>query len=123
PERPEVSANVREFVAKPRRLLIDGEWVEAASGKTFEVTDPANEQVVALVAHGEAEDINRAVRAARAAFDFGPWPTMRPAERARLLWRIADLIEANADELAQLETLDNGKPVGVAKAVAVASSA
>src|SRR2546425_3972218 len=92
------------------KRLIDGKWVEAASGKKSETVTPATGQVLARVAEGDKEDIDRAVRAARRAFDDGKWARMNPTERQRLLLRIADLIEANGDELAQLETLDNGKP-------------
>jgi acyl-CoA reductase-like NAD-dependent aldehyde dehydrogenase len=90
-------------------MLIDGTWVEAASGKTFETLNPATGAVLAHVAEGDAEDVDRAARAARRAFDSGPWPRITPAERQRMLLRVADLIEANGLELAQLETLDNGK--------------
>jgi acyl-CoA reductase-like NAD-dependent aldehyde dehydrogenase len=92
-------------------MLVGGQWVEAASGKTFDTFNPANGQVLAKVAEGDAEDINRAVAAARKAFESGPWPKLTPSQRGRLLWRVAELIEQNAEELAQLETLDNGKPI------------
>src|SRR5262245_32079150 len=102
---------VERFVsARARQMLIDGKWVDAASGKTFETPNPATGKVLARVAEGDAEDIDRAVKAARRAFDKSAWPRMNPVARARLLFRIADLIEQHADELAQLETLDNGKP-------------
>src|SRR5713226_6821882 len=107
----QLQSAVERFVSAPvRKMLIDGKWVEAASGKTFETLNPATGQVLARVAEGDKEDIDRAVRAARRAFDDGKWARMNPTERQRLLLRIADLIEANGDELAQLETLDNGKP-------------
>ena len=108
-----------EFVARPRRMLIDGAWVEAASGKTFPVYDPATEEVIAHVAEGDTEDVERAVRAARRAFDTGPWRTVTPSERGRMLWRLADLLEAHLEEFAQLEALDNGKPLKVARAADV----
>src|SRR5262249_46276237 len=76
------------------RLLIDGEWVEPASGRTFPTVNPATGETLAEIASGEAEDINRAVAAARRAFDSGPWPRMTPADRQRMIWRLADLIEA-----------------------------
>jgi acyl-CoA reductase-like NAD-dependent aldehyde dehydrogenase len=98
-----------------KKLLIDGAWVEAASGKTFETLNPATGEVLARVAEGDQEDVNRAVAAARRAFDEGPWPQMTAAERSRIIWTIADLIEAHADTLAQIETLDNGKPVVAAR--------
>ena len=96
---------------QPIKMLIDGQWVEAASGKTFETLNPATGEVLARVAEGEAEDINRAVTAARKAFESGPWPKLTPSQRGRLLLKLADLIEQNTEELAQLETLDNGKPI------------
>ena len=96
-------------------MLIDGAWVEAASGKTFPVYDPATEEVIAHVAEGDTEDIERAVRAARRAFDTGPWRKVTPSERGRMLWRLADLLEARLEEFAQLEALDNGKPLKVAR--------
>jgi len=96
---------------RPGRLIINGEAVDALSGRTFETRNPATEETVTHVAEAGAEDVDRAVRAARAAFDDGPWTRMRPAERARLLWRLGDLILEHADELAHLETLDNGKPI------------
>src|SRR5204863_257380 len=107
----QLQSAVERFVGAPvRKMLIDGKWVEAVSGKRFETINPATGQVLARVAEGDKEDIDRAVRAARRAFDDGKWARMNPTERQRLLLRIADLIEANGDELAQLETLDNGKP-------------
>lgn len=92
------------------QLLIDGKFVDAASGKTFPTLDPRTGDVIAHVAEGNAEDINRAVAVARKAFDEGPWPKMTAYERQRILLRFADLIEKHNDELAALETWDNGKP-------------
>jgi phenylacetaldehyde dehydrogenase len=106
---------VEEFTAAPRKLFINGQWAEAASGKTFATPDPATGQTLANVAEGDAEDINRAVRAARAAFEDGPWGRLTPSERGRLIWKLGDLILEHADELAQLESLDNGKPFAVAR--------
>src|ERR1700728_3122246 len=105
--------NVEAFIATPRQLFINGQWADAASGKTFETPNPATGETLARVAEGDAEDIDRAVRAARAAFN-GPWSRMTPSERGRIIWRIGDLILEHVDELAQLETLDNGKPLTVA---------
>ncbi len=96
----------------PTKLLIGGEWQDAASGKTFETINPATEQVITRVAEGDAADVERAVLAARRAFESGPWSKMPGAERGRLLNRLADLIETNKKEIAALETLDNGKPFG-----------
>ncbi|HET9109574.1 MAG TPA: aldehyde dehydrogenase family protein [Ktedonobacterales bacterium] len=101
---------------QPVKMLIGGQWVTAASGKTFETFNPATGRVLTQVAEGDAEDINRAVSAARKAFESGPWPKMTPSQRGRLLWRVAELIEEHADELAMLETLDNGKPIRYSKA-------
>jgi phenylacetaldehyde dehydrogenase len=111
--------SVEAFIATPRQLFIDGQWADAASGKTFETPDPATGETLARVAEGDAEDINRAVRAARRAFEEGPWSRMTPSERGRIIWRIGDLILEHVDELAQLESLDNGKPFAVAQAADV----
>ena len=115
--------SVEEFIGAPRQLFIDGRWASAASGKTFETPNPATGETLAQVAEGEAEDINRAVKAARRAFEEGPWSRMTPSERGRIIWRIGDLILEHADELAQLESLDNGKPFAVARAADVPLSA
>ena len=93
------------------KLLIDGKWCESVSGKTFETLNPATEEVIANVSEGDAADIDLAVKAARKAFDSGPWRKMDARDRGRLLYKLADLIEENVEELAQLETLDNGKPI------------
>ncbi len=111
-----LGAAAAEFIAKPRRLLIDGEWVDAKSGKTFAVFDPATGQQIAQVAEADAADVDLAVSAARRAFEAGAWARMKPSERGQMLWRIAALMEAHADELAEIESLDNGKPVTVARA-------
>ena len=113
--KPSLGGQVRTFLAKPKQLLIDGAWVDAVSGKTFSVEDPATQETIAHVAEGDAADIDRAVAAARRAFESGPWATMLPAERATLVWRLGDLLETHADELAELEALDNGKPVTAAR--------
>ena len=111
--------NVEQFIATPRQLFINGQWVDAASGRTFETPNPATGETLARVAEGDAEDINRAVSAARAAFETGPWSRMTPSDRGRIIWRIGDLILQHQDELAQLESLDNGKPFAVAQAADV----
>jgi len=95
---------------RPGKLIINGEAVDAASGRTFTTRNPATEEPICAVAEAGPEDVDRAVAAARAAFE-GPWAKLKPAERQRLLWALADLIEKNADEIARLETLDNGKPI------------
>jgi phenylacetaldehyde dehydrogenase len=115
-----VEQQADSFIHSTHKLLIDGEWVEAASSKTFETLNPATEEVLAEVAHGEAEDIERAVRAARRAFaDDSPWRRMNSSDRGRLIWRISELILEHGDELAMLESLDNGKPFAVARAADV----
>ena len=97
-----------------KQMLIDGKWLDADSGKHFESRNPATGELLATVAEGDAEDINRAVAAARKAFE-GPWSRMTPSQRGRIIWRIGDLILEHVDELAQLESLDNGKPFAVAQ--------
>ncbi len=97
------------------QCFINGEWIPAASGKTFETVNPATEEVIAQVAEGDAADVDLAVKAARKAFDSGPWRKMDARDRGRLINKLADLIEDEADELAQLETLDNGKPIRESK--------
>ncbi|WP_458319389.1 aldehyde dehydrogenase family protein [Mycolicibacterium brisbanense] len=106
-----------DFISVPRRMYIDGQWVDAMSGRRFDTVDPATEQVITTVPHSGPEDVERAVAAARRAFEDGPWPAMTPAERQKVLWRIAEGISARADQFAQLESIDNGKSVAVAKAV------
>ncbi len=108
-----------EFISRPQQMYVDGQWVESATGRRFDTVDPATEQVITTVPHSDAEDVERAVRAARRAFENGPWPAMTPAERQRMIWRIAEGITARADQFAELESIDNGKSVAVAKAVDV----
>ena len=115
-----LSHDTRRFLAQPKRMAIGGEWVEALGGGMLEVVDPASGQVFDRVPAGEATDIDRAVAAARRAFEQGDWPRMRPVDRERLLLRLAELVEAHAQELAEIEALDNGKPVTMARAVDVA---
>ncbi len=110
-----IDPRVREFLAKPKKLLIGGQWVEAASGKTFPTLNPANGEMLVQIAEGDKADIERAVKAARQAFERGLWRRMTPSERGRLLWKLADRIEAHTEEFAQLESLDNGKPVVFAR--------
>jgi len=120
----ELEPRVREFIGGAHRLLIGGEWVDAASGETFETINPSTEEVLAHVARGRAEDIDRAVRAARTAFEDGsPWRRMTPSARGRLIHRVGDLILEHADELAMLESLDNGKSFVIAKVADVALAA
>ena len=95
---------------RPKRMLIDGKWVEAASGKTFDSINPATGEVLAQVAEGDAEDIRRAVAAARRAFN-GPWSKWKPYERQQVLLKLADLVEQHIDDLTMLDTLDMGAPI------------
>src|SRR5882672_3632330 len=97
-------------------MFIGGKWVDSVSGKTFPTTNPATGETICQVAEGDKADIDLAVKAARKAFESGPWPKMNASERGRLMNRLADLIEQNIDELAALESLDNGKPIRDARA-------
>src|SRR5687768_15936001 len=111
---PAVSDSARSFSEQgPHKLLIGGEWVEAADGQTFETFDPATGDPICAVAQAGAEDVDRAVKAANEA--FGRWSGQPAVAREAVMRKLADLLEANADELAELESLDNGKPVTFAK--------
>ena len=107
---------IPDFIAKRHKLLIDGKWTDAVSGKTFPTYNPATGEILANVAEGDKADIDRAVRAARLAFENGPWSRFTPSERGRVIWKLADLLEEKIDEFAEIEMLDNGKPVKVARA-------
>jgi acyl-CoA reductase-like NAD-dependent aldehyde dehydrogenase len=96
---------------KPARLFIGGQFVPSASGETFDSVNPATGAVLTQVAHAGPEDVDAAVKAARQAFEAGPWPRMSVGARGRLLWKVADLIMKRREELAELETLDSGKPI------------
>lgn len=113
------SAASKGAAAQPRKMLINGQWVAAQSGQTFPTYDPATGDVICQVAAGDKADIDLAVKAARAAFETGPWRKLTASERGRLLWKLADLLEENLEEFARLESLDNGKPLGVARAADV----
>jgi phenylacetaldehyde dehydrogenase len=110
-QKPSLSPAAAKFLAKELKLFINGEWVAAQSGKTFPVEDPATEETIAHAPAGDKADIDLAVAAARRAFETGPWSRVSPAERSRMVWRLGDLLEQHADEFAELEALDNGKPV------------
>jgi phenylacetaldehyde dehydrogenase len=112
-----IPAAVSEFIRGPHRLLIDGKWVSAASQRTFSTHNPADGSPLADIAAAEAVDVDLAVMAARRAVDDGPWSRMAPAARAKLIWKLADALEAQAEEFAFIETLDNGKPLNDAKVV------
>jgi aldehyde dehydrogenase (NAD+) len=105
---PETAA--AEFLRKPHQLLIDGHRVPSSSGRTFKSVNPATEEVIATIAEGNEVDVDRAVAAARRAFE-GPWRTMRAAERGNLLLKWADLLKRHADEIIEIESLDGGKPI------------
>ncbi|MGA2967254.1 MAG: aldehyde dehydrogenase family protein [Terriglobales bacterium] len=115
----QIDSRAGDFIAKPRPMLIDGKWVDAASGKTFSTYNPATGEVLAQVAEGDRQDIDLAVKAARKAFDSGPWSRLTSSERGKLVWKLADLLEQHIEEFATLETLDNGKPLTVARAADV----
>jgi aldehyde dehydrogenase (NAD+) len=95
----------------PGRLYIGGQWVESLSGSTFPTLNPATEEPLTVIAEGRAEDIDRAVQAARQAFESGPWAKMSGTDRGRILWKIGDLLEARVAEIAEIETLDSGKTI------------
>ncbi|WP_026694659.1 aldehyde dehydrogenase family protein [Peribacillus kribbensis] len=107
----EVNQRLSRFLQGSKKFYVNGEFVESASGKTFTTPNPATGEVLATVFEGSEEDIDRAVRAARNAFDKGAWSRMSAASRSRLMYKLADLMEEHKEELAQLETLDNGKPI------------
>src|SRR5437763_3515008 len=104
------SRTVKPPKVKDQPLFIGGKWQDSVSGKTFPTLNPATGEVICQVAEGDKADIDRAVSAARKAFEEGPWPKMSASERGRLLNKLADLIEKEREELAALESLDNGKP-------------
>src|SRR5579862_782607 len=114
-----LNPQVKRFIGQPRQALIDGRWQSAQGEETFDVFNPATEEVIARVADCKKADVDLAVAAARKAFDSGPWPDMSPSARGKILWKIGDLILENIEELAQLEALNNGKPIGVARAADV----
>ena len=114
-KEPQISRPVAQFIGSPKKLLIDGKWLPAVSEATFEVKNPASGATIARAAEGDKLDVDAAVRAARRAFESGPWPAMTPSERSKIVWRIGDLISKYTDELAELESLDNGKPMAVAR--------
>jgi phenylacetaldehyde dehydrogenase len=116
-EKLNLSAANTAFIKRASKLLINGEWVHSASGKTFPTYNPATGEVITRCAEGDKEDIKRAVAAAREAFEKGPWKTMTAAERGRIIWKIGDLMLEHIDDLAELEALDNGKTRSVARHV------
>ncbi len=120
--QPEPSAAAARFLKRSHKLFIGGEWVEPQSSKRIPVMDPATGREISSVPDASAADVERAVAAARQAFEKGPWPEMLPAQREALIWKLADLIERNADELAELESLNNGKTKFIASVVDIAGT-
>jgi phenylacetaldehyde dehydrogenase len=116
-------AATQAFLAKPKKMLIGAEWTDASSGRTLDVINPADGNVLARVPEANEHDVQQAVAAARRAFDAGPWRTMKTTDRERLLLKLADLVDANARELAEIESLDNGKSVMVAQGLDVSMAA
>ncbi|MFJ3451314.1 aldehyde dehydrogenase family protein [Pseudomonas sichuanensis] len=112
-----VTEATQRFLGKPLRMFIGGEWREASDGASADVIEPSTEGVLTRIPMGTADDLDRAVQAARAQFDGGPWSQLKPLERERLIHRLADLIESHGDELAQIESIDMGKSVAQARAV------
>jgi len=115
----QIDSRVADFIGKPRKMLIDGKWVTSISGKTFPTYNPATGEVLAQVAEGDKQDVDAAVKAARKAFETGPWSRMQATQRSKLIWKLGDLLEQNVEQFAMLETLDNGKPLAVARAADV----
>jgi len=117
-----LSAAATTFLSSPRQMLIGGEWRDAVSGHRIDVQDPATGEVVTSVPASGAADVDLAVKAARAAFESREWGAARPVDRERWLLKLADLLEANAAELAEIETIDNGKPLVISQRVDVPSA-
>ena len=105
-----------------KQLFINGEWRDAAGGKTIEVVNPATEEVIAEVASAEQSDVDAAVAAARAAFD-GPWARLSARDRGRLLWKVGEKLMERVDDIARLETLHNGKPIFESRQIEVPAAA
>lgn len=112
---PRLDSKTSDFISQAHRMFVDGKFVQAASGKTLPVYNPATGEVMAHVPEAEAEDVDRAVKAARRAFDDGPWTKMSPSQRGRLMLKLADLMEQHLEEFAEIESMDNGKPLSVAR--------
>src|ERR1700685_4117872 len=94
----QIDSNASDFIARPRKMLIDGQWVNAVSGKTFPTYNPATGEILTQVAEGDKQDIDAAVKAARRAFDSGQWSRMTASERGKLVWKLADLLEEHLEE-------------------------
>ncbi|MEQ8772018.1 MAG: aldehyde dehydrogenase family protein, partial [Erythrobacter sp.] len=111
----DLAPETRSFIGSDKKMLIGGSWSDPSQDAAIPVINPADGENLARIGDAAESDVDRAVKAARHAFDEGPWPDMKPGERALLLNRIANALEANAEQLAQLETLDNGKPINFAR--------
>ncbi|KAM0944813.1 putative aldehyde dehydrogenase (NAD(P)(+)) [Dioscorea sansibarensis] len=105
------------FKIKFNKLFINGQFIDSISEKTFKTIDPRNEEIITRVAEGDKEDVDAAVKAARQAFDHGPWPRMSAYERGRMIMKLADLIEEHIEELSTIDTLDAGKLHALGKAL------
>lgn len=117
-----LSRQTEGFLDRQQGLLIGKDWQKANGGEPIAVVNPADGKIISTIGEASADDVDRAVAAARRAFDDGPWTSMKPAERAGIMFKIASLMEDNAEELAQLETLDNGKPIKFARGEIFASA-
>ena len=115
----QIHDHVTKFLSTPKKCFINGKRVDSVSGQTFPTLNPATGEKLVDVAAGDKADIDLAVKAARRAFEEGPWSKMTPSERGRVIWKIADLLEQHLEEFAELETLDNGKPLTVSRAADV----
>jgi phenylacetaldehyde dehydrogenase len=112
---PRIGQKAADFLAREHKLLIGGKWVASQSGKLFDTYDPGTGRVISRIAEGDAADIDLAVKAARQAFESGPWSRITPADRGKMIWKLADLLEQNVDEFAELESINNGKSVSGAR--------
>ena len=117
-----LSQETQSFLDRQQGLLIGKDWYKASGGDPIAVVNPADGKIISFIGEASADDVDRAVAAARNAFDNGPWPSMKPGERAEIMFKIASLMEHYAEELAQLETLDNGKPIKFARGEIFASA-
>jgi phenylacetaldehyde dehydrogenase len=113
--QPTIDLALKSIGSQDKKMLLDNTWIDAKKGGVIETLDPATGEQLATIPQGLSEDVDAAVASARHAFKFGVWRNMLPAERAKIMWKIGELIDANIDELAQLETLDQGKPIGVGR--------
>jgi phenylacetaldehyde dehydrogenase len=117
-----LSPETQSFLDRQHGLLIGKGWDKASGGDPIAVVNPADGKAISFIGEASGDDVDRAVAAARNAFDNGPWPNMKPSERAKIMFKIASLMEHYAEELAQLETLDNGKPIKFARGEIFASA-